>query len=260
MIKESLKDKWLRSGISLGDTVLIHSNIARTVIEQSRCLGYRVTPEDVLKSLFDAVSPKGTLIFPLFNFDFTQGIPFDIRTSPSRMGVLTEMARMRPGAVRTGHPIYSFAAIGEDAKLFSSINNRSAYSDESPFGLLRKINGKIAVLDLPDSQSMTFYHHVEEINKVDYRYFKDFVGDYTDISGVRTKETYKIFVRDLVKGVVSHADPAGELLWSQGLYTGYRPNVDTGMRVIQSVDMFDFVTDLIQNNKALNNLYIIKKD
>ena len=258
MIKESLKEKWLRSGILPGDTVLIHSNVARTVIEQSRYLGYRVKPEDVLKSFLDAVGSQGTLILPLFNFDFTKGAPFDIRTTPSQMGILTELARMNPGAVRTGHPIYSFVAIGKNAIFFKSINNRSAYSEDSPFGLLGKIDGKIAVLDLPDSKSMTFYHHVEEVNKVDYRYFKDFVGDYTDINGVTTRETYTIFVRDLAKGVVSYADPAGELLWSRGLYKGYRPNVDTGLRVIQAAEMFHFVSDLIQDNQALNNLYTIR--
>ena len=49
----------------------------------------------------------------------------------------------------------------------------------SPFGILKNIGGKIAILDLDDQSSMTFYH-IEELNKVDWRYFKKFKGVYVD--------------------------------------------------------------------------------
>jgi len=260
MSVDSLRDKWLRSGIGPGDSVLLHSNIGRTVIEQSRQLGCRVTPAEALDSFLEAVGPSGTLILPLFNFDFTKGTPFDITHTPSQMGILTELARIRQGAVRTGHPVYSFVAIGANAPLFIGVNNRSAYSEASPFGLLKTMNGKIAVLDLPDSKSMTFYHHIEEINNVDYRYFKSFTGQYTDFNGVTSEQTYLIFVRDLARGVVSHADPAGELLWNQGLYTGYRPHDDTGLRVINALEMCGFITSLIKSNQARHYLYDIQKE
>jgi len=260
MSVETLRDKWRRSGINPGDSVLLHSNIGRTVIDHSRQLGYQVKPEHVLDSFLETLGPAGTLILPLFNFDFTKGTPFDIHNTPSQMGILTEIARTRKGAVRTGHPVYSFVAIGANAHLFIGLNNRSAYSEDSPFGLLKTINGKIAILDLPDSQSMTFYHHIEEINKVDYRYFKSFTGKYTDHNGTTTDQTYLIFVRDLERGVVSHADPAEELLWNQGLYTGYRPHDDTGLRVINALEMFEFITSLIKSNQARHYLYDIKKE
>ena len=100
------------------------------------------------------------------------------------MGALTEAGRQHPLAVRTGHPIYSFGVIGFHAEKFKAINNFSGYGDDSPFALLKKLNGKIAVLGLPDQHSMTFYHHVEEMNNVDYRYHKKFTTDYTDSIGI----------------------------------------------------------------------------
>ena len=70
-------------------------------------------------------------MFPLFNFDFTSGVQFDIRTSKSHMGALTEEARNHPNAVRTGHPIYSFCAIGKHASKFESLDNVWVRSDSS---------------------------------------------------------------------------------------------------------------------------------
>lgn len=256
---KKLHEKWRRSTVEKGDILLIHSNITRTAIEYSRQVGYKVGPDEILTSFIEAVGATGTLLFPLFNFDFTKGIPFDIRTTPSHMGALTEAARKHPRAIRTGHPVYSFCAIGHHADKFQNIDNKSAYAEDSPFGILKKMGGKIAVLDLEDAQSMTFYHHVEEVKQVDFRFFKDFSGDYTDAKGISSHKTYSIYVRKIEQGVVSNANPAGALLWQEGLYKGYHPHHDTGLRVINAKKMFDFVGNLIDGGRALNTLYIIKK-
>jgi aminoglycoside 3-N-acetyltransferase len=255
---EDLKEKWIRSGIEAGDTVLLHSDIKRTLIEARR-QGLRIGPEDILRSFIDVLGPDGTLLLPLFNFDFAAGIDFDIRHTPSQMGALTESGRRYEGAVRTGHPIYSFAVIGAKSDEFKGLDNESGYSDDSPFGVLRRLNGKIASLDLSDQKSMTFYHHVEELKGVDYRYFKSFMGRYTDDAGRTTARTYKLYVRDLSRGVRTDVDPAGELMWAAGLYKGSRPKVDTGLRVIRSRDMFEFVATLIDESRALGTLYSIEK-
>lgn len=179
---ETLQQRWIKSGLAEGDTVLIHSNIKRTLVEYRRSK-ISLSPQDILESFLDVIGPKGTLLLPLFNFDFAKGIPFDISNSESQMGVLTEAGRKFSGAIRTGHAIYSFAVIGYKSSDFVGIDNVSGYAEDSPFGLLKRLNGKIASLDLEDQNSMTFYHHVEEVKRVDYRYFKSFYGDYTDISG-----------------------------------------------------------------------------
>lgn len=254
---EPLKDRWLRSGIELGDTILVHSNIKRTLIE-SRRAGLSISPAEILDSFLDAIGHNGTLLLPLFNFDFTSGVDFDIRNSPSQMGALTEAGRLHKDAVRTGHPIYSFAVIGDKSNIFKDVNNESGYSDDSPFGIIKRLNGKIASLDLEDQNSMTFYHHIEEVKNVDYRYFKTFTGNYFGWDGVLSEKAYKLFVRDIVRGVKTDVNPAGELLWQTGLYKGFRPKVDTGLRVIKAVDMFNFVAKLIDDGKALGTLYSLE--
>jgi aminoglycoside 3-N-acetyltransferase len=253
---ETLQQRWKSSGLEEGDTVLIHSNIRRT-LDEYRTGKVVTSPREILTSFLDVIGNKGTLILPLFNFDFTNGVPFDIRTSESQMGALTEIGRKFNGAVRTGHPVYSFAVIGFKASEFKGIDNVGGYAEDSPFGVLRKLNGKIGSLDLDDQNSMTFYHHIEEVKGVDYRYFKSFTGQYTNFLGDMKIKTYEIYVRDVERGVLTDVNPAGELMWSAGLYKGFRPGEGSGLRLINSRSMFDFVEDLIESGRALGTLYSV---
>lgn len=251
-----LCDRWVNSGIESGDVILIHSNIGRTLKEFIR-KGMYITPQDILRSYLEVIGPRGTLLLPVFNFDFTRGTAFDIIKTPSQMGVMTELARKLPEAVRTGHPIYSFVALGYHSRLFSDVDNRSGYAENSPFGIVRALDGKIAVLDLDDQNSMTFYHHVEEIKCVNYRYFKTFSGEYVGYDRNKVEKEYDIFVRNLDKRILTDVNPAGELLWAAGLYKGNRPGIDSGLRVIKAQIFFNFVSDIIDNNKSLGLLYSI---
>jgi aminoglycoside 3-N-acetyltransferase len=96
----TLAQNWRKCGINPGDLVLVHSSLKRTIQT------FNTTPQALMESFLEAAGPDGTVLFPLFNFDFTKGTPFDIRSTPSQMGALTEAARQYPGALRSGHPIY----------------------------------------------------------------------------------------------------------------------------------------------------------
>ena len=259
MLRGELAHRWRSSGIDPGDTLLVHSSLKRTLTNFSE-QGEDISPGLVTESFLDAVGDEGTLLLPLFNFDFTKGVPFDIRSTPSQMGAMTEAGRLMPGAVRTGHPIYSFAVIGANADLFEGVDNFSGYGSDSPFAMLRELDGKIAILDLTDLNSQTFYHHVEEIHDVPYRYHKEFTGLYTDTEGVETERTYGLFVRDIEKGVLTHVDPAGELMWEAGLYSGDRPKENSGLRVVSARMMYDFVADIIDSGRAEGVLYRIEEE
>jgi hypothetical protein len=121
--------------------------------------------------------------------------------------------------------------------------------------MLRAMDGKIAVLDLEDQHSMTFYHHVEEMRAAPWRYFKAFCGPYVDAEGTLSMEAYRLFVRDLGEHVETHVNPCGELLWAAGLYRGDRPGVGAGLRTISARALFDFVADIIDSGRAEGLLY-----
>ena len=252
---KQLSENWAKCGVNSGDTLLVHSNIKRTLVNARR-KGIQLTPDDILNSFLDCLGSSGTLILPLFNFDFPTKKHFDVRNTPSQMGALTEVARKRTDAVRTGHPIYSFAVIGRQKDKFDGLVNESGYGENSPFGLLHKLDGKIASLDLEDQNSMTFYHYVEETMLVDYRYFKTFSGTYVDSHGYETEREFKLFVRDIERNVRTHVNPAGEMLWRAGMYCGDRPKESSGLRTIEASSMFGFVANLIKEGRAEGNLFI----
>lgn len=249
-----LSEQWSNSGVQAGDCLLLHSSLKRT-LNTDIALSANLGPSDVLKSVLDVLGPEGTLLVPLFNFDFCDGVPFDYFKTPSRMGEFTECVRRHDGAVRTGHPVYSFAALGYRAQDFADIDNQSGYGKDSPFAKLMELNGKIGILDLQENDSMTFYHFVEEACGISYRYLKAFTGDYTDRSGVTSRRTYMINVRDIERGVETAVNPAGEILWEAGAYVGDRPGVGSGLRVVEASSVFKITEEIIRSGKAEGTLY-----
>lgn len=254
-----LAEKWKESGVNKGDILLVHSSLKRILKKVFIEENINVTPEMVYESLVESVGKEGTLILPLFNFDFPKTKFFDINKSPSQMGALSEVARNHSESVRTGHPIYSFAVRGKYADKFKDIDNYSGYDSNSPFALLHNLNGKIASIGLSDQNSMTSYHYVEECNLVSYRYFKKFEGEYIDKNGIKSNKTYALFVRKIEEGITTDVDRAMDLLWEKDLYKGSKYDEGYGMRTILFSDFFNEIDLIIKEGNALNYLYSIKK-
>lgn len=256
-VVKRLADDWRAAGVAEGDTLLLHSSISRTLRRIAK-MGGEVSPNLVIKSFLEALGDSGTLLLPLFNFDFSTGITFDIRNSPSHMGSLTEAGRLWPGVVRTGHPIYSFAVIGKNAEMFRGLKNFSGYGQDSPFGILHRLGGKIGVIDLPEESSVTFYHYVEESLKAPYRHHKTFTGQYIDSDGVESTETFGLFVRNVEEGVVTRGNTMGEILWERGAYKGFRPKEGCGLRVISAPRLFDELAAVLNEGRAKGLMYEIQ--
>ena len=217
------------------------------------------SPRLIIDSLVDQVGIEGTLLFPLFNFDFPQSRKFSMIATPSQMGAVTEFARLNYAGHRTGHPIYSFFAIGAQSEEFKDMKNKSGYGLDSPFAKVLELEGKIASVDLDDQNSMTMYHFVEEKMNVSYRYFKTFHGEYQNLSGETTQEEFLLFVRDLESGVRTDVNRMGEILWREKLYSGNRPGVGNGMRTIKAKDFVERTRREIVEGRALETLYSIQK-
>ena len=251
-----LQGYWHKSGLFSGDVVLIHSSMKR-VFQYLITNGYEANPDFIINSLIEVVGREGTILLPLFNFDFPTSKYFSLSSTPSQMGTITEYARLNYEGYRTGHPIYSFFVLGYHAKEFKDINNRSGYGSDSPFAKIIELNGKIASVDLDDQHSMTMYHFVEESMEVDYRYFKDFTGIYEDLSGVKSERTYSLFVRDVERGIVTDVNRMGEIMWRENLYQGYRPGIKSGMRTIFAKKFYERTAQEIKAGRAYETLYSI---
>ena len=253
-----LSKQWEKCNLNKGDFALIHSNtkpLLRHLIKK----GYKPTIDDIFRSFLEVVGERGTVIFPTFNFEFPKSKIFDIVNTPSKMGALSEHARCQKDAIRTAHPFYSFVAFGFHKDLFYNLDNISGYGQDSPFKLLRKLNGKIGVLGLEDQSSMTFYHHVEETLDVNYRFHKKFEGNYIDKNRIERKKVYSLFVRDLDKGIKTSVNRMGELLWKKNLYKGKRFNEAPFLRTICANKLYEETAKIIKKGDAINFLYEIEK-
>jgi aminoglycoside N3'-acetyltransferase len=255
---EAFANYWDQSGIESGDTILIHSSMRRAFRELGN-RGMKLESLTIINSLLKILGEEGTLILPLFNFDFPSTKRFSMQETPSQMGKITEDARLTFPGVRTGHPIYSFFVIGFHRPLFEGLANRSGYGSDSPFAKLLELDAKIGVVDLEDQDSMTMYHHVEQMLDVPYRYHKDFSGTYEDTEGKTSDQTFSVFVRRLEEGVETNVNKMGEILWREGVYTGSRPGVGNGLRVAKAKEIFQKTKEEIEGGRALGTLYAVNK-
>jgi aminoglycoside 3-N-acetyltransferase len=230
-------------GIAAGDAVLIHSSFKSVGKVEGG-------PEGLIAALSECVGPDGTLIFPTFNFGFCGGEPFDVRSTPSHMGVLSETARLDPRSTRVAHPIYSFAVIGRRADEAGAICNVSCYGADSLFGKLVEWDGKIAIVGLPYNNSMTFFHHVEEMLGCGYRYMKAFEGTVVDAFGRSATRTVTMFVRNVDAGVVTAVDPMGAVLEREGVVTLSRVG-GADVKVMRARDAFEATARHFSNEPGL---------
>lgn len=149
-------------GVARGDVILIHSSL-------DRFQGYEGTAQDIIADLEDAVGPEGAILMPTLPFTGTaidyarQGKAFDVRKTPSQMGLLTEIFRRSKGVVRSVHPTHSVAAWGAHAGELIADHHLAATpcGRGTPYTRLLDFCGKTLLLGV-GLESMTFFHALEE--------------------------------------------------------------------------------------------------
>jgi len=246
-----LVDGFRTLGVEAGDTLLVHSSYKSFGPVDGG-------PQTVIRALELAVDTEhdGTLIMPTFNFGFNKGEPWDVRTTPSKMGVLTELVRVDPRAKRVFHPFYSFAVLGRHAEMLGGLRYKSAYERNSVFGKLRDLDGKIMVIGLSYTNSMTFFHHIEQMEGVDYRFLKQFTGEVTDADGRTYTDTFEMLVRDIDKGVITEVDPMGFLMEEKGVIQ-VRKIGEADVKLMKANEVYAFTAREMRRDPHL--LYQIEK-
>jgi aminoglycoside 3-N-acetyltransferase len=243
LTKNELVENFQTAGLQAGDTLLVHSSYKSLG-------GVEGGPKTVIDALLEVLGVEGTLIMPTFNFDFCMGEPWDVRNTPSHMGAMTNMVREHPDAKRVFHPIYSFAILGKHAEFLTQERYKSSYGPNSLFAKLRQLDGKIMVIGLRYTDSMTFFHHVEEMEGVDYRYMKEFSGMVTDEDGNTYKDTFTMLVRDLDKGVITEVDPMGELMEEAGVITVNRIG-EAKVSLMKANEVYEFTAREMRRDPRL---------
>lgn len=165
-------------GLGPGDAVLVHTALRR--------IGPTVGgPDTVIDALLDAVAPGGTVLAytdwhtPWADLLDGDGRvpdawrphvpPFDAAASRATRdhGAFPEFLRTRPGALRSGSPGASVAALGARASWFVADHPLDyGYGPGSPLARLVEAGGAVAMLGAP-WDTMTLLHHAEHLADLD---------------------------------------------------------------------------------------------
>ena len=237
-------------GAEKGDIIDVSSDMANVLL-YCRRIGVRLVPDHLIDSLQELVGPEGTVMIRTFTWDFCHGEPFDIRTSPSRVGALGNAAMKRADFKRTGHPIYSWMVWGKRAGELLQMDQPNAFGPGSVFDFLDINHAKQLTLGNTSSDSTTQMHHVEAACKVPYRFDKPFTGEYTDYSGNTCLKTYSMHVRPLnlkVTNTEVDRDERGKELEKRGIMKVKHLDEMTLVSTILLHELTEFLTeDMYQN-------------
>jgi aminoglycoside 3-N-acetyltransferase len=201
-------------GVARGDTLWVHAGLQTALHVAGR------TPAAKLDTVMDALDlavPEGVLALPTFSYSFTRGQAYDIASSPSTVGVLSERFRTRAGVRRTADPIFSAAIRGSLpagwAHLFEP-GDTDCFGEQSVFAYLRHVDAWLLFVGVGFAYC-TFVYHVEQRLRVPYRYFKEFCGVIRDGDRL-VPATARYFVRDLEADVENWFDPLAAAMVESG--------------------------------------------
>jgi len=167
--KEKLVEDFKRIGIQSGDSILVHSSLSKIGFVSGGA-------KTIVDALFEVVGEAGTLLFPSFsakgrNKTHLEEYPFfDIKNTPSQMGIITEYFRKLEGVKRSFHPTDAVCAKGALAEFYTNThyNQLTPYNEFSPFRKLCDKKGKILMLGTTLNGALTNFHTLEDA--VDFKY------------------------------------------------------------------------------------------
>lgn len=131
--------------------------------------GFRGRPAEMIAALKDAVGPEGLLAMPSMTYTdsseafLKRGAALDVKRSPSKMGLLSEIFRRGKGVLRSRHPTHPILAWGQRAEWFVEAHEEQPvpFGPGTPFAKLLDLNGKVLCIDASFA-SITFTHFLED--------------------------------------------------------------------------------------------------
>jgi aminoglycoside 3-N-acetyltransferase len=186
LTKEKLKEQLRAIGVGEGMDLMMHSSLKRVGKVEGGA-------DTIIDALLEILGPEGTLMMSTVSGAVTPLQPvFHSRYTPSSVGALSNVFRMREGVVRSLHPVHSLAAFGPKAEFYTEghLDCATPWSPDSPYGKLLRNGAKILFYGV-DFACNTCLHALE----IEAR-----------MVGIHTRETTTLYVYDDndVKRTIEH--------------------------------------------------------
>ena len=240
-----IADAFWQCGIRPGDLVMLHSDAM--VAAQFPPMPPEARYDLLIDAILNFLGDDGTLVMPTFTYSFTKNEVFDVCHSPSTVGVITERFRQRSGVLRSPDPLFSLAAQGRLAEVFSRVSDPDCFSRQSGFGLLHQYGGHNVCLGCHLNSGVTFVHYIERCRGVDYRYMKTFSGEIVFATGERRAAQAHYYVRKLDR------DSGVDMMRLRHYLSETKrirevPVGRVGMIAIKTTDFFDAANELLDQD------------
>lgn len=176
-----------RLGINEGDVLMVHSSWLPAN-------GFTGSAKQFIDTLKETIGDSGLLVMMSMPYQnestasyLSKKIVFNIKRTPSKVGLLSEVFRRGKGVVRSLNAAHPVLAWGKDKDSFIAGHNvtECSFGKGSPFERLAQLDGKILLVDTTFN-TITFNHYLESLNEISY--------------------PVQLFEHDLVKGSVVDMD------------------------------------------------------
>ncbi|MGR8948016.1 MAG: AAC(3) family N-acetyltransferase [Gammaproteobacteria bacterium] len=159
--KNELATKLEDFGVRSGDALMVHSGF-------DQFNGFDGSPDDVIGVFREVIGEQGNLLMMSMPYGGSsqryadRQATFDVRKTPSALGLISETFRRRDDVVRSANALHPVLASGPLAKWLTIDHELLHYSCDrrSPFGRFAKIGGKFLFFDAV-FRALTFVHYVE---------------------------------------------------------------------------------------------------
>lgn len=129
---------------------------------------YKGSAKELVNALIEFCGPERTLVMPSFvmggrTYDATayfKAREFDVRRTPSEMGLVAEVFRRTPNVLRSLHPTCSICVLGPLAAELTTGHHlsRTGLSPDSPFGVMTRRRTAILGLGVDYYRCLTHAH------------------------------------------------------------------------------------------------------
>lgn len=200
-----------RLGVSRGDILMVHAS-------QKQNSGFSGRPIDIVRALQEAVGDDGLVVMPSMTYtDSSEAFlqretAMNVRTSPSKMGLISEVFRRGKGVERSLSPTHPLLVWGGRAAQFVQGHEQTdrPFGPDSPFQRLLDQNAKILCIDaIPET--ITYTHFLED--RIQHRLTFDLYEPDTLVGIVIDRQGNEYKVPTRVLSDESRARRREDVLW-----------------------------------------------